>query len=139
MANEIEKTGNPNQLAKFIDLAASTTPRLDALPPEKVAEIQEIHAKGMVEIAKTAAKTDVELAALRRTVDAINEGAIRAKESNVAFNVTHDHENASGKFKFVIANTGPAAAGLTGWSPLIVIVGVLVAAVVIIAVIAFRY
>jgi hypothetical protein len=145
MPQDIEKANAPKVPAKSINLGLNNLIDLDGLPDDQAAELQRQHAAGMVELNRKANEAKIDVGALGGTLGTINDEASKATQSNVSITVTHRQKTTLGETEVVIGNTERAAAGklsmsasgLTDRLPLLI--GIVAAALIIIALIVTRH
>ncbi len=145
MAQDIEKDNAPKVPARSINLGMNSVIDLAGLSDDQVAELQRQHAAGMIDLARKAAEAKIDVGALGVTLGTINDEASKATQSNVSITVTHRQKTTLGETEVVIGNTERAAAGklsmsasgLTDRLPLLI--GIIAAALIIIALIVSRH
>lgn len=147
MGQEIEKvsaSGVPSP--NVINLgSANSVIDLTGIPPEQVAELKRQFAAGMIDITKKAQELKIDNASLAMLLDSFNTEAAKATQANVSMTATHTQTTAIGRTEVVIGNTDRAASGKLSASAagapdrLLWIVGIVVVAIIIVALIAFRH
>lgn len=145
MAQDIEKANAPKAPARSINLGMNGVIDLEGLPDDQVAEIRRQIATGAIELNFKANEASMNLGVLRSKLEIFNDEAAKATQSNISFTTTNRQKDALGETEVVIGNTERAAAGklsmsasgLTDRLPLLI--GIVAAALIIIALIATRH
>jgi hypothetical protein len=144
MGQNIEKANAPKAPAKSINLGTSIVD-LGGLSDDQIAELLRQHAAGVIDLNFKANEAKMNLGVLGSKLESYNVQAAKATESNISFTLTNRQKDALGETEVVIGNTERAAAGklsmsasgLTDRLPLLI--GIVAAALIIIALIVSRH
>jgi FlaG/FlaF family flagellin (archaellin) len=126
-------TGSGAKTPSTITLGKSTSLDLSHLPEEVQVELQAEYTKGMIDLNKKAQELNIDEAALRNTLDDLNETTKQATDANASITVSHTQSSSIGRTEIIMGNTDQARRGKltksqtgeTNWTPIYVVIGII--------------
>lgn len=126
-------TGSGAKPPSTITLGKSASLDLSHLPEEVQVELQAEYAKGMIDLNKKAQELNIDEAALRNTLDDLNETTKQATDANASITVSHTQSSSIGRTEIIMGNTDQARKGKltksqtgeTNWTPIYVVIGII--------------
>ena len=84
---------------------------VSGLHASQIGELQEQHARGLIEVERKASELKVDIQALDQTLQSLTSQARSANDAGVNITATHTQNSALGQTEIIVGNTQRAAAG----------------------------